>query len=75
MAVMTTDRKIEWAGTMHGNIEAEGIVVAHRDASRLQSTPGSVTREQRELAEDLARVAGATRAEGAGNRSRPDTGY
>lgn len=73
MAVMTTDRKIEWAGTMHGNIEAEGIVVAHRDASRLQITPGSVTREQRELAEDLAMVAGATRAEGAGNRARPET--
>lgn len=64
-----TDRRVEWASTMRGNVEAEGVVVAHPDASRLQISPQSVTREQRELAEDLTMVAGATRAVGAGNRA------
>jgi len=64
-----TDRRVEWASTMRGNIEAEGVVVAHRDAARLQISPQSVTREQRELAEDLTMVTGATRAVGAGTRA------
>ena len=69
------DRRIEWASTMLGNVEAEGVVAAHPDASRLRITPHSVTRQQRELAEDLTLAPGATRSGGAGTgppqRTRP----
>ena len=64
-------RAIAWAQTMAGH-SADGLVRAHEQPGGRLSPGSPVLREQREAWEAEHLRAGATRALGAGNRSRPE---
>jgi len=67
-----SERTQAWASTMAGHPDARGIVQAHADpGARLAPYP-VVGREQREAVERSTLRPGATRAEGAGERARPE---
>lgn len=65
---MSTDRQVEWAGTMRGHMLGEGIVLAHRHGPPPRVAPRLIGREQREELELRTLVDGATVSSGSGNR-------
>ncbi len=67
-----SERHERWAATMAGHPHAEALIRAHRD-SRASLGPGpATTRVEREERENVTLAAGATRADGAGDRARPE---
>jgi dGTPase len=65
---MSTERQIEWAGTMRGHHLDDEIVLAHRHGPPPRVAPRLVGREQREEFEQLTLVEGATFSSGSGHR-------
>lgn len=65
---MSTDRQIEWAGTMRGHAVDDGIVLAHRHGPPPRVSPRLVDRERREALERETLVEGATLSSGSGHR-------
>src|SRR5579875_1466731 len=61
-----------WAGTMAGHRAPSGVVVAHRSGPVAAVGCRRVDRQAREEAEAAFLSEGATRAEGAGHRARPE---
>src|SRR5579875_1943802 len=61
-----------WAGTMAGHRAPSGVVVAHRSGPVAAVGCRRVDRQAREEAEAASLSEGATRAEGAGHRARPE---
>ncbi|MDQ2726359.1 MAG: HD domain-containing protein [Actinomycetota bacterium] len=66
-------RAAEWVATMGGAAGRRGVVVAHRGPPPAALVPaGPVDRNRREETEDRVMATGATRANGAGQRARPE---
>ncbi|MEN9506605.1 MAG: hypothetical protein RI958_2531 [Actinomycetota bacterium] len=65
---MSTERQIEWAGTMRGHRLDEGIVLAHRHGPPPRVEPRLLAREQREALEQTTLAEGATLSFGGGDR-------
>ena len=63
-----TDREIEWGATMRGH-QRDGVERAHRDSRACVARGAAVDREAREAIESATLRSGATRSQGAGNRS------
>lgn len=66
-----TERARRWAGTMQGHRDVE-IRLAHADSAAKVGEAGPLARPDREEIEDDVLAPGATRAQGAGSRARPE---
>jgi len=66
-----TARARRWAGTMEGH-SIERLRLAHADSRAGPGTLAPLARDEREALEDAQLAPGATRAEGAGRRERPE---
>lgn len=64
---------LAWAGTMVGHALAPGLVLAHPGTPPTVARPLPHDRLAREAAEAAGLAEGATRAEGAGRRARPES--
>ena len=75
---LLTDRALRWAETMAGHVAGGPVRRAHADSSaQIEPGPGDghrpgLPREDREAIEDAQMAHGATRAAGAGDRTRPE---
>ena len=67
-----SERTQAWASTMAGHVDDRGIVTAHADGGARLSPYLAVGREQREQIERAWLRPGATLADGAGDRARPE---
>jgi dGTPase len=73
MADLQASRADQWAATMAGHRVADAVRQAHAGADAWPVGPVEVLdRPAREVAEDAALAAGATRAGGAGRRAEPE---
>jgi dGTPase len=69
----TSARQAGWAATMAGHVAPDRRTrLAHDRACGLDATAGPLTREAREALEVATLAPGATRADGAGRRLRPE---
>ncbi len=70
---LLTERAKTWASTMSGHSGLAAVTTAHEGAAGLGGAPISpFARRDREALEDSVLAPGATRAEGAGQRARPE---
>jgi dGTPase len=67
-----SSRSRAWASTAPGHVSADGVVTAHGVNEPRVSAGPACGREEREEREDALLQAGATRARGAGDRSRSE---
>ncbi|MFZ0059101.1 MAG: HD domain-containing protein [Acidimicrobiales bacterium] len=69
-----TDRATLWAATMAGHIldPGSGVTVAHATSRAVTGAVARRARDERESEQDGTLAPGATRARGAGRRSRPE---
>jgi dGTPase len=69
--MIESERARRWASTMDGH-SVEEIRLAHAGPGVATGAAAPLTRPEREAAESLLLVSGATRAAGAGRRARPE---
>ncbi|HVX46405.1 MAG TPA: HD domain-containing protein [Mycobacteriales bacterium] len=67
-----SDRSRAWAATMPGHPRPDGITLAHDGAPPAVGAARRVNREIREEWQESVLAPGATRAQGAGRRARPE---
>lgn len=73
MSTLQNEARTEaWAATMEGHHTGPGVRAAHKAGTLEIGQIDAFGRQQREALEDAWLAPGATRAEGAGNRARPE---
>src|SRR5438270_5743883 len=70
--MIESERARRWASTMEGHTAGPGFRLARAGAGVPTGAVEPLTRAEREAAESVLLVSGATRASGAGNRARPE---
>jgi dGTPase len=70
--MIESERARRWAATMEGHTTVSEIRLAHAGPGVPTGTVEPLRRAEREAAENLLLVSGATRADGAGQRARPE---
>src|SRR5947199_1043701 len=70
--MIESERARRWASTMEGHPTGFDIRLAHAGPGVATGAVAPLTRAEREQAEGVLLVSGATRAAGAGNRARPE---
>src|ERR1051325_7353214 len=70
--MIESERARRWASTMQGHSVVPEIRLAHEGPGVPTGPVEPLARAERETAESLLLVSGATRASGAGNRVRPE---
>jgi dGTPase len=70
--MIESERARRWASTMDGHRSSLDIRLAHAGPGVATGAVEPLARAEREAAESLLLVSGATRAAGAGNRARPE---
>src|SRR5437762_8173964 len=70
--MIESERARRWASTMEGHPTGFDLRLAHAGPGVATGAVAPLTRAEREQAEEVLLVSGATRAAGAGNRARPE---
>ena len=70
--MIESERARRWASTMEGHAMGPDIRLAHAGPGVATGAVEPLTRAEREAAESILLAAGATRASGPGNRTRPE---
>ena len=70
--MIESERARRWASTMEGHATVPDIRLAHAGPGVPTGAVAPLARAEREAAESVLLVSGATRAAGAGNRARPE---